>query len=88
MGLPIPQDNEIGYDRSRLSTLQESFRNKTYLLVHGSLDDNVHYQQSMALARTLEINDISFDQIVSAHSYFRLSISFLQIYIFLTDISG
>lgn len=64
MGLPIPQDNLIGYERSRLSTLQDLFRNKTYLLIHGSLDDNVHYQQSMALARTLELNDIAFDQIV------------------------
>lgn len=70
MGLPIPEDNMIGYDRSRLSTLQDSFRNKTYLLVHGSLDDNVHYQQSMALARTLELSDIPFDQIVSLFDNF------------------
>lgn len=73
MGLPIPQDNLIGYDRSRLSTLQDSFRNKTYLLVHGSLDDNVHYQQSMALARTLEISDVPFDQIVSCALFKLLS---------------
>lgn len=72
MGLPILEDNLIGYDRSRLSTLQNSFRNKTYLLVHGSLDDNVHYQQSMALARTLEISDIPFDQIVSLMSIFHV----------------
>lgn len=66
MGLPIKQDNLIGYERSRLSTLPKSFMNKTYLLVHGSLDDNVHYQQSMALARTLELSDVPFDQIVSS----------------------
>lgn len=66
MGLPIPADNLAGYEHSRLSTIPQRFKNKTFLLVHGSLDDNVHYQQSMALARSLEVNDIEFQQIVSA----------------------
>lgn len=65
MGLPQIEDNADGYERGRLSTKYSGFRNKTYLLVHGSLDDNVHYQQSMALSRTLEVNDIPFEQIVS-----------------------
>lgn len=65
MGLPARTDNWIGYHNSRLSTRAEDIRNKTYLLVHGSLDDNVHYQQAMALARMLEVADIPFEQIVS-----------------------
>lgn len=65
MGLPTKRDNSAGYERARLSTRAEDFRNKTYLLIHGSLDDNVHYQQAMALARTLEVSDIPFEQIVS-----------------------
>lgn len=65
MGLPTSNDNRRGYEKARLSTLWHLFANKSYLLVHGSLDDNVHYQQAMALARSLEINDIPFDQIVS-----------------------
>lgn len=65
MGLPFKEDNAIGYHNARLSTKADAFMNKTYLLVHGSLDDNVHYQQSMALARLLEIKDIPFEQIVS-----------------------
>lgn len=65
MGLPYKDDNLEGYERSRLSTKYEELRNKTYLLVHGSLDDNVHYQQSMALSRSLEVHDIPFEQIVS-----------------------
>lgn len=65
MGLPQIEDNADGYERGRLSTKYTGFRNKTYLLVHGSLDDNVHYQQSMALSRSLEVNDIPFEQIVS-----------------------
>lgn len=64
MGLPYDNDNIEGYNTARLSTKYEDFRNKTYLLVHGSLDDNVHYQQSMALSRSLEVNDIKFEQIV------------------------
>lgn len=65
MGLPYREDNADGYERARLSTKYDDFRNKTYLLVHGSLDDNVHYQQSMSLSRSLEVNDIPFEQIVS-----------------------
>lgn len=64
MGLPDKEDNAKGYERARLSAKFDAFRNRTYLLVHGSLDDNVHYQQSMALARSLELSDIPFEQIV------------------------
>lgn len=37
--------------------------NKTYMLVHGTLDDNVHFQQGMLLARALERKDIQFKEI-------------------------
>lgn len=63
MGLP-GSDNEEGYTTSRLSTMAEEFRGKNFYLIHGTLDDNVHYQQSMALARSLEQKDILFKQMV------------------------
>lgn len=65
MGLPTLTDNRAGYETSRLTALHERFRNRTYLLVHGTYDDNVHYQQAMQLARALETHDIMFKQVVS-----------------------
>ncbi|XKL65660.1 hypothetical protein PGB90_009080 [Kerria lacca] len=61
MGLPTDKDNKIGYIASSLLT-NASKLNKKFLLIHGTLDDNVHYQQSMMFARVLELNDILFQQ--------------------------
>lgn len=63
--MTLPKDNPEGYFNSTLSTMYEPFRNKKYMLIHGTGDDNVHYQQSMALARTLELNDVLFKETVS-----------------------
>jgi dipeptidyl-peptidase 4 len=65
MGLPTPDDNELGYTAGRLMNYVDNFKeqNKTYMLVHGTLDDNVHVQQGMLLARTLERKDIQFTEI-------------------------
>lgn len=61
--MDVPANNSQAYVDSRLSTMAEGFRNKQYLLIHGTLDDNVHFQQSMALAKTLERNDILFKEV-------------------------
>ncbi|XP_071448145.1 venom dipeptidyl peptidase 4-like [Hetaerina americana] len=63
MGLPTLEDNIQGYAKSNLNHLATKIRGKEYLLVHGTLDDNVHFQQSMMLSRVLETRDILFQQL-------------------------
>lgn len=65
MGLPNESDNKAGYVTSSLVNKSRNLANKLFLLVHGTLDDNVHYQQSMMLSRSLELNDILFKQQVN-----------------------
>lgn len=58
-------DNPDGYRNSSLLGRVEGLRNKQFYLVHGTADDNVHFQQSMELAARLERADIEFEQMVS-----------------------
>lgn len=62
MGLPTLNDNLEGYKKAELLNKCEGLRDKLYFLVHGTLDDNVHYQQSMMLSKVLEEKDIMFRQ--------------------------
>lgn len=66
MGLPSSGDNLSGYTTAQLITHSTGLRDKEYFLIHGSLDDNVHYQQSMLWAKQLEHDDVLFRQQVCA----------------------
>lgn len=63
--MDLPQANPIGYQRSDLLVLAPKLRGRKYLLVHGTGDDNVHYQHSLQLAKVLQRADIPFEQMVS-----------------------
>lgn len=63
MGLPTVADNKAGYEQSRLTSMFEKFRNRKYMLIHGTYDDNVHFQQAMQWSRALETHDIMFKQV-------------------------
>ncbi|KAG7188926.1 hypothetical protein KM043_008527 [Ampulex compressa] len=62
MGLPNVTSNYEGYAESDVYEKVEHLRNKMFYLVHGTADDNVQFQQSMALARRLAKNGILFQQ--------------------------
>lgn len=67
MGLPRPDDNLQGYADAQLNDKVENIRTKEFFLVHGTLDDNVHYQQSMMLSKALSQSDILYQQQVSTN---------------------
>ncbi|KAL4710312.1 hypothetical protein ACJJTC_011128 [Scirpophaga incertulas] len=60
----LPQENPVGYAQSSLLSLQvaELFRDKRYFLIHGTADDNVHYQHAMLISRLLQRQDVAFTQ--------------------------
>ncbi|XP_076766360.1 dipeptidyl peptidase 10 isoform X1 [Xylocopa sonorina] len=62
MGLPDAVSNYKGYAESDVYSKVEHLRNKMFYLVHGTADDNVQFQQSMALAHHLVKKGILFRQ--------------------------
>lgn len=66
MGLPTKEDNLVGYMAAEVNSKAENLKNKMFFLIHGTEDDNVHYQQSMMLSRVLEVKDVLFRQQVNA----------------------
>ncbi|XP_061402753.1 venom dipeptidyl peptidase 4 [Musca vetustissima] len=62
MGLPTVEDNLKKYYETSVLENLDNFRNHSYMLVHGSGDDNVHIQHAMAFAKVLQAHDIMFDE--------------------------
>jgi dipeptidyl-peptidase-4 len=55
-----PIDNKSGYEDNSPVNFTKKIKGN-FLLIHGSGDDNVHYQNSMELARELVKNNVPFD---------------------------
>ncbi|XP_064553901.1 venom dipeptidyl peptidase 4 [Drosophila montana] len=62
MGLPTVEDNLIKYNESSVFGQLDNFKTHDFLLIHGSGDDNVHYQHSLLLAKLLQRADIAFEE--------------------------
>ncbi|MFO0506096.1 MAG: alpha/beta hydrolase family protein, partial [Chryseotalea sp.] len=58
--LQRPQDNASGYDDNSPSTHAAKLQGK-FLLIHGTGDDNVHYQNSLVLQEALVNAGKQFD---------------------------
>lgn len=62
MGLPTVEDNALKYNESSAFSNLDNFRTHDFLLIHGSGDDNVHYQHSLLLSKLLQHADIPFEE--------------------------
>lgn len=56
----LPQDNADGYDKNSPINHVKMMKGK-YLLVHGTADDNVHFQNSVDLVDKLVEADVTFE---------------------------
>ncbi|MES2629307.1 MAG: S9 family peptidase [Bacteroidota bacterium] len=61
--LQTPQDNASGYDDNSPLNFADKLKGKL-LLVHGSADDNVHYQNSMEMVSSLVKANKDFDLMI------------------------
>ena len=55
-----PKENEDGYDRNSPINFVSKIKGK-YLLIHGSADDNVHYQNTMEMVTAMVNANKQFD---------------------------
>jgi len=62
LGLDTPEDNEVGYNMTDVMNKVNNFKDKAFMIAHGTADDNVHYMQATQMIRALEDADIMFRQ--------------------------
>ena len=55
-----PAENEAGYDKNSPINFVDQIKGK-YFLIHGSADDNVHYQNSMEMINAMVKANKQFD---------------------------
>lgn len=56
-----PSDNSDGYKNSTVTSRAKNFKTVDYLLVHGTADDNVHFQQAAQISKALVDEQVDFE---------------------------
>ena len=59
----LPGENKAGYDAANTLNYYRNLKGKL-LIVHGTADDNVHFQNTMQLAKRLQRSALQFDLMV------------------------
>ncbi|KAH3751812.1 dipeptidyl peptidase 4-like [Dreissena polymorpha] len=62
MGLPTANDNLGGYNAANISKYASNFKSARFMILHGTGDDNVHFQNSAQLIKALVEEDVYFRQ--------------------------
>ncbi|XP_038645600.1 dipeptidyl peptidase 4-like isoform X3 [Scyliorhinus canicula] len=60
MGYPKEDDNLQFYKNSTVMERAENFKSVDYLLIHGTADDNVHFQQAAQISKALVDKQVDF----------------------------
>lgn len=76
----LPSENLEKYFESSVLQNVENFRTHDFLLIHGTGDDNVHYQQALALAKILQRNDILFEEMAYVDENHSIGNFFVHLY--------
>ncbi|XP_015214519.1 dipeptidyl peptidase 4 [Lepisosteus oculatus] len=61
MGQPTESDNLKFYQNSTVTGRAKNFKSINYLLVHGTADDNVHFQQAAQISKALVDEQVDFE---------------------------
>ncbi|XP_040296671.1 dipeptidyl peptidase 4-like [Bufo bufo] len=61
MSLPTPEDNLENYESSTVMARASKFKDVGYLLIHGTADDNVHFQQAAQISKALVDAGVDFE---------------------------
>ncbi|MBN1358982.1 MAG: S9 family peptidase [Sedimentisphaerales bacterium] len=93
--MDTPQDNPDGYAQSSVVEAAKDLQGKL-LIIHGAIDDNVHFQNSLQLARALQEADREFQIMVYPESrhgiggthYQRLMLDFIKSVLQLPESDG